>query len=756
MSEYSSLKATINANVKTNGNQEITGSIMNSVLNAMIDSLGAGYQFIGVATPTNPGSTQTPDYKCFYLATTPGTYTNLGRLVVADGEVALLKYDSSWTKEVTGIAAADKLNQLGQEVINDVSINLRDIINNNQFDNSDYWRPIGCSVIDNGDSTYVVTNTSTKQWCYINWRNKLDNNFVAGHLYYCYAEVYSETAFYTRFYIGDNFTETKRISEGSWESVYGLHVASANNELGVYFSRLYWTPTGDSWKIRRFICFDITEALGVTTLTELDCSRIASYIRHYLSYNLGNTSKNIDAYHFVNTKTEVLVAASDSLEKDVADFICSGKDDQCLINKVIQIPGINKITFAKGTYNITAPINLKSNLKIVSNGARFENNLDTYYDLKLRGAFSVGETHLVCVHLGCEKIVPGSYLEIVSADDNSVWGTFLTDNIDYANGFIYIADFQYPNTKGLQDQFPAGSVLRNVSSCFAGYEIENVTIDGIEIYWNYPDNARCPETFWAQNGIHLCRCSNVLIQNSRILSGGRHGILTYFSKDVKIIHCICSGWGEHGIDLYDSNYEAPMAIYNIVDGCECKNNTMSGIQAHSGSRCRIVNNYCANNRDGITDLQTTDNIISNNICESNTRNGIMIDASTKSIIISSNICMNSGRNGIETDQGSTDILIEGNILKDCGWYGIQSSGGQRNQIQNNRFANITYGTCIKLYSCLKNIISDNLLDGGLARPWLVEDSECDYTICKNNTIIAPMANATLVGVNSVDNGTLII
>lgn len=117
MSEYSSLKATIDANIKANNNQEITGSITNSVLNAMVNSLGAGYQFIGVATPTNPGSAQTPDYKCFYLATTPGTYTYLGGLVVADGEVALLKYDSAWTKEVTGIASADKLNQLGQEMV---------------------------------------------------------------------------------------------------------------------------------------------------------------------------------------------------------------------------------------------------------------------------------------------------------------------------------------------------------------------------------------------------------------------------------------------------------------------------------------------------------------------------------------------------------------------------------------------------------------------------------------------------------------
>ena len=114
MSEYSSLKATINANIKANNNHEITGSIMNSVLNAMVNSLGAGYQFIGVATPTNPGSAQTPDYKCFYIATTPGTYTNLGGLVMADGEVAILKYDTSWTKEVTGIATAESVSQLGQ------------------------------------------------------------------------------------------------------------------------------------------------------------------------------------------------------------------------------------------------------------------------------------------------------------------------------------------------------------------------------------------------------------------------------------------------------------------------------------------------------------------------------------------------------------------------------------------------------------------------------------------------------------------
>lgn len=116
MSQYQTLKTQIQQNIKQNGEGAIRGDILQTQLLDMINALGAGYQFMGVATPTNPGSAQTPDYKCFYLSTTPGTYTNLGGLVVADGEVAILKYDTSWTKEVTGAATADQVSQLGQEI----------------------------------------------------------------------------------------------------------------------------------------------------------------------------------------------------------------------------------------------------------------------------------------------------------------------------------------------------------------------------------------------------------------------------------------------------------------------------------------------------------------------------------------------------------------------------------------------------------------------------------------------------------------
>lgn len=114
MANYKSLKTTINANVKRNGNQEITGQILNSVLTAMVDTLGTGYSYAGVATPTtNPG---TPDAKVFYIANGKGSYSHFGELEVTEDEVVVLYWDTLWHKVSTGIAREENLTNLGKEI----------------------------------------------------------------------------------------------------------------------------------------------------------------------------------------------------------------------------------------------------------------------------------------------------------------------------------------------------------------------------------------------------------------------------------------------------------------------------------------------------------------------------------------------------------------------------------------------------------------------------------------------------------------
>ena len=113
---YDELKRNIADVVKHNGNQEITGQIMQDALFALIENLGAGYQFIGVATPTtNP---ENPDAKLFYIANGKGTYTNFGGIEVTEDEVVILYYDTEWHKVATGIASQEKLTELGAKVDN--------------------------------------------------------------------------------------------------------------------------------------------------------------------------------------------------------------------------------------------------------------------------------------------------------------------------------------------------------------------------------------------------------------------------------------------------------------------------------------------------------------------------------------------------------------------------------------------------------------------------------------------------------------
>ena len=83
--------------------------------------LAQGYNFMGAATPaTDPG---TPDQKVFYIASEAGTYTNFEGIVLTDGEIVILKYDGTWSKESTEAASLEKVKEIGQQVIYDVTKN---------------------------------------------------------------------------------------------------------------------------------------------------------------------------------------------------------------------------------------------------------------------------------------------------------------------------------------------------------------------------------------------------------------------------------------------------------------------------------------------------------------------------------------------------------------------------------------------------------------------------------------------------------
>lgn len=96
MANYQSIIADINSKITTNGQNEITGEVLNSVLRGMVSTLGEGYQFGGLVSPS---SAFTPtDAKMVFLAVQEGTYSNFDGFYVPHGYIAVFKYDSTWTQ----------------------------------------------------------------------------------------------------------------------------------------------------------------------------------------------------------------------------------------------------------------------------------------------------------------------------------------------------------------------------------------------------------------------------------------------------------------------------------------------------------------------------------------------------------------------------------------------------------------------------------------------------------------------------------
>lgn len=102
MGNYKQLKQAVSNVIKTNGTQSITGQVLQNTLLTMINSLGDNYQFVGVATTaTNPG---TPDQNVFYLAG-EGTYVNFSNLTIDVGQLGVLKWNGTWSKQTLEVGA---------------------------------------------------------------------------------------------------------------------------------------------------------------------------------------------------------------------------------------------------------------------------------------------------------------------------------------------------------------------------------------------------------------------------------------------------------------------------------------------------------------------------------------------------------------------------------------------------------------------------------------------------------------------------
>lgn len=111
MGNYEDLKAAIADVIYQNGNNEITGLLLQQTLLSIVNNLGEYATFGGIATPdTNPG---TADQNIYYLAAKAGTYVNFGGISIAEGEAVVLSNKTGvWVKHISGFSTQEKTNDI--------------------------------------------------------------------------------------------------------------------------------------------------------------------------------------------------------------------------------------------------------------------------------------------------------------------------------------------------------------------------------------------------------------------------------------------------------------------------------------------------------------------------------------------------------------------------------------------------------------------------------------------------------------------
>ena len=115
---YDQIKESIKVVIKENGNYEITGNVLQTVLLSMVDTLGPEYQFLGIVTKSTVPVVV--EGNSFYITTEVGTYTNFknsGNTTITVNQLGILTSTNGTAWNFTPIFIG--VSKGGGEVFND-------------------------------------------------------------------------------------------------------------------------------------------------------------------------------------------------------------------------------------------------------------------------------------------------------------------------------------------------------------------------------------------------------------------------------------------------------------------------------------------------------------------------------------------------------------------------------------------------------------------------------------------------------------
>lgn len=442
---------------------------------------------------------------------------------------------------------------------------------------------------------------------------------------------------------------------------------------------------------------------------------------------VGLKGQEIRDYQPKPVAATLIVAASDSLHPERADYLCDGVNDHVEIQAALDaLPATGgRVILLDGTYYIEATITLDSYQVLEGQG---HNTILTTLSSPLAlliSAVGAAIAHLYNIEIKNLKIDcdlgGGNFTDVILfeyVESPVVSGCFIRDhlpvgwgtaielddcfysNISYntfinnlGDADIYVDDTSYTLITG---NITNGS--QSLVKAYDGYGLivnQNIILDTDDygIYSEVPesviDGNYINDTF--ATGIEVAPSGAVVISNNILINCG-HGT----TQSAISVFCYATVTGNF---IEDATKEGIYVgeDYCVVTGNKIKTCGQHGISV-SGNDCIISGNHCDNNS------QTT----------SSTYHGINLRSGADRCIVSNNLCMDDGtdqEDGIHLEDGAIECIITGNYCYNNMGSGIALMANNDNCVIKNNLckANDDYGIEIVAATCDKNMISGNEL-----------------------------------------------
>ena len=224
------------------------------------------------------------------------------------------------------------------------------------------------------------------------------------------------------------------------------------------------------------------------------------------------------------------------------------------------------------------------------------------------------------------------------------------------------------------------------------------------------------------SGLHL---RNIGLDGNKTYNTVGHPVEFDDVTDSSITHCHLFDSSQNGLrwdgctgnliafnQVYGNTFcgircgETGTSVHTRIIGNYTLNNDVIGVSVDSVSRFIISLNHSNNNGDNGIDLcASNQSVVSDNICLSNTNQGIALDGWTyvglncDDDTVTGNICMYNGQYGFDTANGNNRLIVRNNNLLNNTGGALRDTGtGTGKQISNNQGFKTEYSGTVQIPS----------------------------------------------------------